>query len=178
MKDHLLLGTIVKPQGLGGEVKLRHETGDATRFFELENALLKRTGALTPVRVLSARLSGGDVFLTLEGVEDRDAAEKLRGAELYVDRENARPLRAGEVFIADLIGLAAVDTQGNAIGTLTDVLQPGGTDVLVFSTPEGPMMAPHLKKLVKDITKDRIVLDEAVLPEVCVYENRRADDLS
>ena len=57
------------------------------------------------------------------------------------------------------------------------MLQPGGTDVLVFQTPEGPLMAPHLKRLVKDVTKDRIVLDEAVLPEVGVYENRRADDL-
>ena len=48
-----------------------------------------------------------------------------------------------------------MDTQGNAIGTLTDVLQPGGADVLVFSgRPKGSLMAPHLKKLVKEITKD------------------------
>jgi 16S rRNA processing protein RimM len=177
MNDYLLLGTIVKPQGLRGEVKLRHETGDASRFLDLDTAWIKRGSAFAPVRVESARLSGPDVYLTLEGVEDRDSAEKLRGAELYVDRAHARPLSDGEVFLADLIGLKAVDTQGNAIGTLTDVLQPGGTDVLVFSTPEGPLMAPHLKRLVKGITRDRIVLDEAVLPEVGVYENRRTDDL-
>ena len=177
MKDRLLLGTVVKPQGLNGEVKLRHETGDASRFLTLKSALMLLNGALSPVRVLSARLSGEDVYLTLEGVETREAAEALRGAELYVERKNARPLEAGEVFIADLIGLMAVDTRGNRIGTLTDVLQPGGTDVLVFQTPEGPLMAPHLKRLVKSITKDLIVLDEAVLPEVGVYENRRADDL-
>ncbi len=178
MKDYLLLGAVVRPQGLKGEVKLRHETGDASRFFSLQSAMLMHKGAFAPVRVLSARLSGEDVYLTLEGVEDRAAAEALRGAELYVDREHARTLDTGEAFIADLIGLKAVDTQGNAIGTLTDVLKPGGTDVLVFQTPEGPLMAPHLKKLVKEITSDRIVLDEAVLPEVGVYENRRADDLS
>ena len=178
MNEHLLLGVIVKPQGLKGEVKLRHETGDVSRFLTLRDALIKQANAMTPIRVLSARLSGADVYLTLEGVDDRDAAETLRGAELYVDRAHARPLAGGEVFIADLIGLTAVDTQGRAIGTLTDVLQPGGADVLVFSTPEGPMMAPHLKKLVKEITDEKIVLDEAVLPEVSVYENRRADDLS
>ncbi len=178
MKDYLLLGTVVKPQGLKGEVKLRHETGDAARFLTLRSAWVRRGEAYTPVRVLSARLSGADVYLTLEGVGDRDAAEKLRGAGLYIDREHARPLEDGEVFLADLIGLSAVDTRGNAIGTLTDVLQNGGTDVLVFKTPEGPMMAPHLKKLVRQITEDHIVLDEAVLPEVGVYENRRTDDLS
>ncbi len=178
MKQYLLLGEVVKPQGLKGEVKLRHETGDASRFLSLDTAWMKQNGAYVPVRVLDARLSGADVFLTLEGVEDRDAAEKLRGTQLYVDRVNARPLDEGEVFIADLIGLKAVDTKGNAIGTLTDVLQPGGADVLVFTTPQGPLMAPHLKKLVKEITAEHIVLDEAVLPEVGVYENRRTDDLS
>ena len=177
MNDYLLLGTIVKPQGLKGEVKLRHETGDVSRFLELETAWIRQGERYMPVRVVSARLSGPDVYLTLEGVLDRDAAEKLRGTELYIDRAHARELPDGEVFIADLIGLKAVDTKGNAIGTLTDVLQPGGTDVLVFMTPEGPLMAPYLKKLVKEITRDRIVLDEAVLPEVGVYENRRADDL-
>jgi len=177
MKEPLLLGSIVKPQGLSGEVKLHHETGDVSRFLALQGAMLKLHGEFMPIHVLSARLSGEDVYLTLEGVCDHAAAEKLRGAELYVNREHARPLSKGEVFLVDLIGLKAVDTQGREIGTLTDVLQPGGTDVLVFQTPEGPMMAPHLKKLVKEIAKDRIVLDEAVLPEVSVYENRRSDDL-
>ena len=178
MNEYLLIGTVVKPQGLKGEVKLRHETGDVTRFLDMETAWRKQGEAYVPIRVLSARLSGADVYLMLEGVIDRDAAEKLRGTELYVDRAHARPLSDGEVFIADLIGLTAVDTQGNAIGKLTDVLQPGGTDVLVFATPDGPLMAPHLKRLVKQITQERIVLDEAVLPEVGVYENRRTDDLS
>jgi 16S rRNA processing protein RimM len=178
MNDYLLLGVIVKPQGLQGEVKLRHETGDASRFLSLCGAMLKTKDSFAPIGVLSARLSGADVFLTLEGVETREAADALRGAELYVARADARPLPKGEAFVADLIGLEAVDTQGNPIGTLTDVLQPGGADVLVFQTPEGPMMAPHLKKLVKDITKTHIVLDEAVLPEVSVYENRRSDDIS
>ena len=178
MNEYLLIGTIVKPQGLKGEVKLRHETGDVARFYDLETAWMKHGEAYAEIRVLSARLSGMDVYLTLEGVEDRDAAEKLRGTQLYVDRQHARPLQDGEVFIADLIGLAAVDTQGNTIGKLTDVLQPGGTDVLVLSTPEGPLMAPHLKRLVKEITQHRIVLDETVLPEVGVYENRRTDDFS
>ena len=178
MNDYLLLGTIVKPQGLKGEVKLRHETGDASRFFDLETAWMKQAESFVPVSIQSVRLSGADVFLMLEGTQDRDAAEKLRGVQLYVDRAHARPLAEGEAFIADLIGLAAVDTQGNTIGKLTDVLQPGGADVLVFQTPQGPMMAPHLKRLVKEITKTHIVLDESVLPEVSVYENRRSDDLS
>lgn len=180
LQPYLMLGTIVKPQGVRGEVKLHHETGDPERFYDLDQVFLRQGDAYTPIRVLSARVSGWDAFLTLEGVADRDAAEALRGREVYIDRAHARELAENEVFIADLIGVEAVDTQGRAVGTLRDVLQNGGTDVLVFNTPRGPMMAPFLKRLVRevDVNAGRMVLDAEVLPEVALYENSDTDNLS
>ena len=180
LQPYLMLGTIVKPQGVRGEVKLHHETGDPERFHDLEQVYLRQGDAYAPVRVLGARVNGADAFLTLEGVADRDAAEALRGRDVYIDRAHARPLAENEVFIVDLIGISAVDTQGNAVGTLKDVLQNGGTDVLVFNTPRGSMMAPFLKRLVRevDVTAGRMVLDAETLPEVALYENSDTDDLS
>ena len=69
------------------------------------------------------------VILCLEGIEDRDVAEKLRKAELYVDRDHAVPLAKDEYYIADLIGITVNDEDGNEMGTLTDVLQTGANDV-------------------------------------------------
>ncbi|MDD3213955.1 MAG: ribosome maturation factor RimM [Eubacteriales bacterium] len=180
LAPYLLLGTIVKPQGIRGEVKLRHETGDPERFLDLETVYFHRGGRYEPVSVLSARVSGADAFLLLEGVADRDAAEKLRGEEIYIDRAHARPLAEGEVFIADMIGVKATDGEGREIGTLTDVLQNGGTDVLVFSTPRGTMMAPFLKRLVTSLApaEGRMTLDTQTLSEVAVYENSDSDHLS
>ncbi|MCE5342642.1 MAG: ribosome maturation factor RimM, partial [Eubacteriales bacterium] len=152
MRDpYLLLGIVVKPQGLHGEVKLHHETGDPARFLDLTTVYLRRGEVYAPATVLGARLSGSDVYLTFEGVDDREAAEKLRGQTLYIDRAHARPLGKGEVFVVDLLGVHATDTDGNEIGTITDVMQNGGADVLVFSTPRGPMMAPFLKRLVREL---------------------------
>ena len=180
LKPYLMLGTVVKPQGVRGEVKVRHETGDPERFLDLETVYRKQGEAYLPLRVLDARVNGDDVFITLDGVNDRDAAETLRGTELYIDREHARPLRDNEVYIADMLGLRAVDTQGREVGTLTDVLQHGGADVLVFTTPRGPMMAPFLKRLVVSVApeKGEMVLDANTLPEVALYENSDSDDLS
>lgn len=180
LKPYLMLGTVVKPQGVRGEVKVHHETGDPERFLDLETVYRKQGEAYQPLKVLSARVNGDDVFIALEGVNDRDAAEALRGAELYIDREHARPLRDNEVYIADMLGLRAVDTQGREVGTLTDVLQHGGADVLVFATPRGPMMAPFLKRLVVSVApeKGEMVLDANTLPEVALYENSDSDDLS
>jgi len=179
LNPYLLLGTIVKPQGVRGEVKLRYETDDPSRFDTLTAVYLRRGEAYEPLRVLAARVSGGAAFLTLEGVEDRDAAEALRGRDVYVDRAHARELAGNEVFVADLLGVKAVDPDGRAVGTLRDVLQNGGVDVLVFTTPRGTLMAPFLKRLVRelDVRAGRMVLDPQTLSEVGLYENSDSYDL-
>ncbi len=179
LTPYLLLGEIVKPQGLRGEVKLRHEMADPTLLLEVDTLYVKNGDAYAPVQLEGARVNGADAFLLLAGVHDRDAAEKLRGTQLYIDRAHARPLADNEVFIADMLGMKAVDTDGREVGTLKDVLQNGGADVLVFATPRGSMMAPFLKRLVKsvDVQKGLMVLDAAVLPEVGLYEDSGSHDL-
>ena len=171
-QEHLLIGEITKPQGIRGEVKLRHYTDDIDRFFDLEEVLIPEGSGFRALAVTHARVSGDDVYLTFDGITDRDQAEKLRGAKLYVDRAHARPLPDDEVFIADILGLPAFDTKGNPIGTLVDVLTPGGVDVFVFKTPKGNLMAPGLKDVLAEVNVEegRIVLNEVRLAEVSVYE--------
>ena len=171
-QEHLLIGEITKPQGIRGEVKIRHYTDDPDRFFDLDEALMQTQEGLVPVKVLGARVNGDDVFLTLEGVNDRNEAEKYRGVKLYVDRAHARQLPEDEVFIADILGLPAFDRQGNPIGKLTDVLTPGGVDVFVFKTPKGTLMTPGLKDVLLEVDAEagRIVLNEERLAEVGLYQ--------
>ncbi len=180
LTPYLLLGEIVRPQGVRGEVKLRHYTDDPARFAELDTVFLKRGESYQPIRVLSARAQKDDVYLLLEGVRDRDAAEALRDTQVYVDRAHARALGEGEVFVADVLGAKAEDTHGAPLGVLTDVLQNGPVPVLVFASPKGTLMLPWLKRavVVMDAENGRIVLDENVLDEVAVYEDRDPDALS
>ena len=141
-QTHLLVGEIVRPQGIRGEVKLRHFTDDPYRFEELD-AVLRQTGeGFEPLAIEACRVQGDDVYLKLEGFNDRNAAEALRGAMLYVDRAHAAELAENQFFIADLLGAEAVDTKGGEIGVLKDVLTPGGTDIFVFDTPAGEVMVP------------------------------------
>ena len=171
-QEHLLIGEITKPQGIRGEVKVRHYTDDPDRFYDLETVLIPDGAGFREITVTGARVNGDDVFLTLEGIADRNEAEKMRGLKLYVDRAHARELPEDEVFIADIIGLPAFDTKGNPIGTLTEVLTPGGVDVFVFKTPKGTLMTPGLKDVLKEVNVEegRIVLNEVRLAEVSVYE--------
>ena len=175
-QTHLLLGEIVRPQGIRGEVKVKHFTDDPYRFEDLETVYIKRGNTYEPIGVTSARVQKDDVYLTLEGIDDRNAAEKLRNVQLWVDRAHAVELSEDEVFIADILGAKAYDTKGNEIGVLKDVLTPGGVDVFVFDTPKGTLMMPALKTvlLTMDADEGRIVLDEAKLEEVALYEDRHS----
>ena len=173
-QDYLLLGEIVRPQGIRGEVKVKHFTDDPYRFEDLETVYIKRGQAYQPIGVTGARVQKDDVYLTLEGIVDRNEAEKLRGTQLWVDRANAVELDEDSVFIADILGAKAYDTQGHEIGVLKDVLTPGGVDVFVFKTAQGTMMMPALKTVIltMDADEGRIVLDENRLEEVALYEDR------
>ena len=110
-------------------------------------------------------------YITLEGVNDRNGAEALRGVLLYVRREEAVALSEDENFICDLIGCVAYDKKGERIGKLREVLQPGANDVYIFDTARGEMLLPALRRVVLevDVQNARMVLDEDVLPELAVY---------
>ena len=172
MEKYLVIGEITKPQGVRGEVKLRPITCDPERFEGLELAYLKRGEDYIPLRLKVSRRAQDAVFLCVEGVADRDAAEKLRGELLYIDRAHAVELDEDTNFLCDLIGLRGVDDEGNEWGTLRDVLQPGGNDVYIFDGPRGETLVPALKSVVKkvDLEAGEMVLVAARLKEVAVFD--------
>ena len=176
-QTHLLVGEIVRPQGIKGEVKLRHYTDDPYRFELLDEILRKTDKGYETLTIEKCRVQGDDVYLKLAGYEDRNAAETLRGSMLYVDRDNALELEENQFFIADILGAKIVDTKGNAIGTLKDVLTPGGTDVFVVKTKKGEMMFPAIEAVISSMDLDAgvVVVDEDRLDEVAVYEDSGSD---
>ena len=172
LSEYLLIGQVLRPQGIKGQVKVRPDTDDPERFLDLETVYLKKGDAYEPVSVDEVSVREDGVYLRLANAQTRDDAEKQRNWMLYVDRAHAVELGEDETFICDLIGCKAVDTQGNELGTVKDVLQPGGNDVYVIKTPKGDMLLPALKHVIPtvDVKKGEIVVDEKRLPEVSVCD--------
>lgn len=170
LSEYLLIGQVLRPQGIRGQVKVRPDTDDPGRFEELEFVYLKKNNEYVRASVEDVSVRDDGVYLRLDGAKDRDEAEKQRGLMLYVDRAHAVQLSEDETFICDLIGCQAVDTKGNELGKVTDVLQPGGNDVYVIKTPKGEMLLPALKHVIPtvDVKNGVIVVDESRLPEVAV----------
>lgn len=105
----------------------------------------------------------------IEGYDTPEAAEKLRGTYLCVDRAHTVELPAYTYFVADLIGLEVSDTEGKAYGKLTNVYETGANDV--YEVAGGKLMVPALKKVLHevDIPGGRMVLEANVLREVGLF---------
>lgn len=126
--NNLTVATILKPQGIRGEVKVKVFTDNASDLKEFKKVLIDGV-AYTP---LSVRGFGDIAFITLKGIADRDHAEKLRGKDIEVAREEIPPLPEGRYYIADLIGCSVVTQEGENLGEIIEVT-PASTDIYTIS---------------------------------------------
>ena len=170
MNDHLMIGTVLKPQGVKGECKIRSWAADISLFETWTVLCLKTPDGYTPVSLRVSRIHDGFVYAHLDGSATADDAERFRGADLYVDRDHAAPAEEGATLIADLIGCVARDEKGEEIGVLTDVLQYGTVDTWVFRTAAGTLMAPALLSVFPAVDPENkaILVAREKLEEVAV----------
>ncbi|MEX1307752.1 MAG: ribosome maturation factor RimM [Eubacteriales bacterium] len=167
------IGEVLKPQGIKGEIKVRHFCDSAEVASGFETVYLKEKSGDKPLLVIKARADKTNVFLKLEGIDDRDEAEALRGQMLYAD-ESAFPELPEDIFyIRDLIGLLVVDDTGTPMGKITEVLQHGAVDVYCVKDEKTSFMFPALNRVIisTDIAAGKMVLKRQALNEVAVYED-------
>jgi 16S rRNA processing protein RimM len=148
------MAAIAGTHGVTGEVRLK-------LFGEGVSALSRFThfndGSLT-LRKIRDDNKGGAIARFVE-VTDRNAAEKLRGTVLTVARSDLPPLEAGEYYHADLIGLAAVSTAGDVLGTVVAVVNYGAADVIEIERPDGKrFMVPMSEEAVPEWDAERLVV--------------------
>jgi len=124
----VLLGRIADAHGIRGEVVI-HSYTSTPEDIGAYGALFDAAGARS-FEIENARPTAKGVVARLKGVGDRNAAEALKGTELYVDRDTLPAAADDEFYHADLIGLAAVDPEGKTIGEIVDVQNFGAGDLL------------------------------------------------
>jgi len=128
----ILLGRLHGAFGIRGEVKLESFTDPATAIFRYQPWLLRdaqgRERELTGAR---GRETAKGLVAMFPDVDDRDIAEALRGAELYVPRSALPPPKHGEYYWVDLEGLRVVNLEGADFGTVSHLFTTGANDVLV-----------------------------------------------
>lgn len=159
----ITIGVVTAPQGVRGAVRVRPLTDFPERFHGLERVFLWQGPSRLEYRVKRvAEHPRGLLILAFEGVDDRELAEELRGAEVQLPREEAVPLSEGEYYVFDLIGSAVELAGGERIGELVDVLTTGANDVYVVRGEDGrELLIPAVRQFVTAIDTDagRIVIE-------------------
>jgi 16S rRNA processing protein RimM len=134
-RTRILLGRIGAAHGLRGEVFVQTFTAmpeDVAGYGPLTDKSGSRSFDLRVVRSTAKGL-----IVRIAGVADRTGAEKLRGTELYVDRDRLPAPSENEFYHSDLIGLPALSPEGEPIGRIVSVENYGAGDLLEIALVSG-----------------------------------------
>jgi len=127
--DLVQVGYIAGAYGLRGGLRVTPFSTDADALLNVKTWWLDKP-SLRAVQVRSAKFHSGDVTATLLDLSERDAAEALKGAKVQVSRADFPALPEDEYYWSDLIGLAVVNLQGEALGTVSDMMHNGAQSIL------------------------------------------------
>jgi 16S rRNA processing protein RimM len=157
--SHICVARIGAAHGVRGAVKLWTFTEDPLAI-QRYGPLTTKDGA-RQIEVTHAREAKGHLVATLKGVATREDAELLNGIELYVAREQLPATAEDEYYHADLIGLAAVTTDGEPLGQVIAIHNFGAGDIIeIAPSHDATLLLPFTNAVVPtvDLAGGRVVI--------------------
>lgn len=166
----LLIGTIVRPHGIRGELKVRPYTERVENICRYPRLYLAAEDGhdLRECTVIRARVSGSTVILAVNGCTDRNRAEKLVGQHLWLPASELPPVGVDEFYLHTLVDKRAITPAGQELGMVIGVLN-SGQDLLVIRNGEDEVFVPAVKSFIVAIGENDVVLN---LPPGLLEVNR------
>jgi len=155
----IALAAVAGAHGVKGEVRLKLFSESVESLSRHEKLFV---GGVER-RLLAARDGGKTAVARFDGLADRAAVEALRGSLVEVDRDALPALEGGEYYHSDLIGLPAMDANGQAVGTVAAVENYGAGDLLEIELVNGKRSLIPFRDGIADLKDDKIVLDPEFL---------------
>ena len=154
------LGVVGAPFGVRGWIKLRSHTDPPERLLDHRSLRIGRGSVWRDYRVEARGRSGGALTVKLAGVEDRDQAQALRGAEVCVPRSELPPRDDKDFYRADLIGCEVVNLEGLDLGVVVHFIETPAQVLMVVRGAQEfwiPAVPQHLRRV--DLQARRVVVD-------------------
>ncbi len=152
MAEQILVGKVSGVFGIKGWVKVFSYTQPRERIFSYSPWLLANSGELTSTKVLETRQQGKSLVARLQGIETREQAEALMGAEIKIERNQLPPLEPGEYYWQDLIGLTVEDLSDQCLGRIAEMMETGANDVMIVRDENREILIPWIRdQVVKQV---------------------------
>ena len=161
MKERLFnVGKIVNTHGIRGEVKVIARTDFPETRFQKGSRLVvqhpEETGRAVDVCVESARTHKQFYLVKFQGMDNINEVERFKGWMLKVREADLEELENGEYYYHEIIGCDVVTEDGERLGTITEIMQPGANDVWVVQPEKGkPILLPYIEQVVKKVDVER-----------------------
>ena len=154
------MGQIVGSFGVQGWVKVKSFAESAGALGDFPTWTLKTREGEREIALEDFEVHSKGPVAKLAGIDDRDAADALRGAEVSVTREELGEAEEGEIFWVDLVGLEVVDEGGERLGEVEGLFETGETSVMVVKGAKERLI-PFVPDYVKAVDREarRITVD-------------------
>ena len=165
--DRLIIGEVLKPQGIRGELKVK----TFTDFPEDVKAFGRVYIDDKEYKILSFRVGAdGAAYMGLRGIPDRNAAELFRGKKLEGAREDAPELAEGQYYIVDVLGLSCETQEGEVLGTVKHIVNLA-SDVYTIEKAGKEILFPAVKGVIVkvDLENKKLIVNKSVFDEIAVY---------
>ncbi|MCB1053879.1 MAG: 16S rRNA processing protein RimM [Acidobacteria bacterium] len=171
LPSRILVGRVRRAHGVRGELLISVDS-DNPRRFDAGGSLYVAGGPAR--RILASRAHVDGLLLRLEGIDDRDAAEALRGADLEVERQAVPEAPAGTYYFYELIGCRCRDREAGDLGEIVDVVEDGGGLLLIAERDGRSLPIPFVEAFLRrvDVGAGELELElPAGLIETCTSES-------
>ena len=152
VEPRILVGKVVRPHGIRGEVKVISLTERIDRIVKASRLFLQpgeEDGKWIDVQ--RGRIQGKYIILKLAGIDDRNTAEHYRNTSIQMPLDSSPSLPKDTYYTSSLIGLKAVTNENQEVGEIIDVLNTPGQDVLVIQSGEREILIPAVKQFIEDV---------------------------
>lgn len=159
--DFLCIGSITKPHGIHGELKVVPGLHWQNVFQSLEKCFLRfedQPGEWKTIR--NVRAQKENIILQLDDVETRNNAENYRGYDLYVQQDQIPEMPNDMYLVSDLIGLTVQSQDGKYLGNIKEVMHMPAYEIYVIDTGKDEVLVPAVKEFVKqvDLGNSRMII--------------------
>ena len=165
-EDLVNIGKIGSSVGLGGEVRVTLYAEDSDNLKEGKVLLLKHADRTLEAKCTGVRRQKDRPVIRLEGIDDRNAADTIRGMEIFIHENQLEELPPGEHYVRDIVGYKVIDlASGSEIGLLRDVIQNTAQSILDVESAEGrQILIPAVDAFLKNIDDDNGVIEVELIP--------------
>ena len=164
--ETVLIGKVGSPVGIKGEVRITLYAQDSTNLKEGKVLLLERAGKTINAAIRKLRYQKDRPVVKLEGVDDRNVAEEIRGMDVSIYASDLEELPEGEHYVRNLIGCRVIDTtDGREVGILNDVIQNTAQSILEVRNAEGKsVLIPAVDAFLRGIDEEAGMIEVELIP--------------